>query len=110
MRKATDKIAYEKISRDYYTETYRCLRSAQSTVELVQVLEEFTIEVMNDLHLKDIVFKSRNLLLHCLMLVKYTMTAAPPADYDYITDMPSLDYMNSTSINTIKPKTAVLQV
>lgn len=53
----------------YYRETIVCLQKATKFRELVDVLEDFSAEVLTDLELKDCAFKSRELIITCFQML-----------------------------------------
>eukprot|EP00601_Ochromonadales_sp_CCMP2298_P019087 CAMPEP_0173298534 /NCGR_PEP_ID=MMETSP1143-20121109/16148_1 /TAXON_ID=483371 /ORGANISM="non described non described, Strain CCMP2298" /LENGTH=655 /DNA_ID=CAMNT_0014238665 /DNA_START=147 /DNA_END=2110 /DNA_ORIENTATION=- len=57
------------LARAFYLQSVRCLQEAQRADEVLEVLEDFSREVLSDLELKDLTFKSRELVLVCLGMV-----------------------------------------
>ena len=62
------------------------MHEARTQSEAIEIAEDFSEEVLNDIHLKDVFFRSRELLMTSIALLKYTLTAPP----DYVNDFPSL--------------------
>jgi hypothetical protein len=57
------------VAEAFYTETVTCLQQAGRHVDVIEVLEDFSQEVLSDLELKDITFRSRELIINCLQLL-----------------------------------------
>jgi hypothetical protein len=62
------------------------MHEARTQSEAIEIAEDFSEEVLNDLHLKDVFFRSRELMMTSISLLKYTLTAPP----DYNNDFPTL--------------------
>ena len=62
------------------------MHEARTQSEAIEIAEDFSEEVLNDIHLKDVFFRSRELLMTSIALLKYALTAPP----DYVNDFPSL--------------------
>ena len=73
------------LTNAYYDETVRSLHQASSQADAMEIAEDFSEEVLLDTHLKDVFFRSRELLMTSIALLKYTLTAPP----DYNNDFPS---------------------
>ena len=62
------------------------MHEARTQTEAMEIAEDFSEEVLSDVHLKDVFFRSRELLMTSIALLKYTLTAPP----DYNNDFPTL--------------------
>jgi hypothetical protein len=58
------------VAAAFHQETITCLQSATRHSEIVDVLEDFAREVLTDLELKDITFRSRELIINCQQLLE----------------------------------------
>jgi hypothetical protein len=63
------------VAAAYHAETVACLQAATRSAEVIDILEEFAKEVLSDLELKDIAFRSRELLVSCLQIVQDLVSA-----------------------------------
>ena len=54
----------------YHDETVRCLKAVTRHEELMELLNDLSMELANDLELKDIVFRSKEVVVHCLQIVQ----------------------------------------
>lgn len=61
------------IAAAYYRETINCLQKATKHSELVDILEDFSSEVLTDLELKDCTFRSRELIINCFQILENLM-------------------------------------
>jgi hypothetical protein len=63
-----------EVAAAFYRETVTCLQTATRHTEIVDILEDFAREVLTDLELKDITFRSRELIINCLQLLENLVT------------------------------------
>lgn len=73
------------LAAEYYSETVKSLHEAQSQHEAMEIVEDFSEEVLNDLTLKDVFFRSKELLMTCIELLQFSLCAPP----DFGNDFPS---------------------
>lgn len=57
------------VAAAFYEETVACLKSATKHAEVVDIIEDFSREVLTDLELKDFTFRSRELIVTCLKIL-----------------------------------------
>jgi hypothetical protein len=57
------------IATEYYEETVKGFQNAKNANELIELLDEFSNEVMTDLELKEYSFRSRELIVNCMQLI-----------------------------------------
>lgn len=57
------------VAAAFYRETVTCLQNATRLGQVIDVLEDFSQEVLTDLELKDFAFRSRELIINCLQLL-----------------------------------------
>jgi hypothetical protein len=62
------------VAAAFHQETITCLQTATRHSEVVDILEDFAKEVLTDLELKDITFRSRELIINCLQLLENLVT------------------------------------
>lgn len=57
------------VAAAFYHETVACLKCATRHTEVVDIVEDFSREVLTDLELKDFTFRSRELIITCLKIL-----------------------------------------
>jgi len=63
-------VVMRRTTAEYHDETVRCLKAVSRHDELMELLNDLSGELMNDLELKDLVFRSKEVIVHCLQIVQ----------------------------------------
>lgn len=59
-----------KSTAEYHAETVRCLKAVTRHEELMELLHDLSCELTNDLELKDLIFRSKEVMVECLHIVQ----------------------------------------
>ena len=63
-------VSIRKSTADYHAETVRCLKAVTRHEELMELLHDLSGELTNDLELKDLMFRSKEVMVQCLHIVQ----------------------------------------
>ena len=63
-------ISMRKSTAEYHAETVRCLKAVTRHEELMELLHDLSCELTNDLELKDLIFRSKEVMVECLHIVQ----------------------------------------
>lgn len=63
-------VSMRNSTAEYHAETVRCLKAVTRHEELMELLHDLSCELTNDLELKDLIFRSKEVMVQCLNIVQ----------------------------------------
>lgn len=70
------------IATSFYNETIKCLQTVTKHHEIIEILEDFSKEILTDLELKDYTFKSKELIINCIQIIQNLITLPAILKYE----------------------------